>query len=62
VQRIFIKKFFLFTVRSVSLRKAVHNWPADISLLTEVETKVQKWLRQQSKDIYATGCSALVKQ
>jgi hypothetical protein len=26
-------------------RKAVHNWVADISLVTEVETEVQKWLR-----------------
>jgi hypothetical protein len=28
----------------------------------EVETKVQKWLRQQSKDFYAVDFEALVKQ
>jgi hypothetical protein len=27
----------------------------------EVETEVRKWLRQQSKDLYATGFDALVK-
>jgi hypothetical protein len=26
VQKIFIKKIFLFTVESVLLRKAVHSW------------------------------------
>jgi hypothetical protein len=28
----------------------------------EVETEVRKWLRQQSKDFYATGFDALVKR
>jgi hypothetical protein len=28
----------------------------------EVETEVQMWLRQQSKDFFAVGCNALVKQ
>jgi hypothetical protein len=28
----------------------------------EDETKVQKWLRQQSKDFYAVGFNALVKR
>jgi hypothetical protein len=28
----------------------------------EVETEVQKWLRQKSKDLYAAGFSALVKR
>jgi hypothetical protein len=28
----------------------------------EVETEVQKWLRQQSKDFYAAGFDALVKR
>jgi histone-lysine N-methyltransferase SETMAR len=28
----------------------------------EVETKVQKWLRQQSKHFYAAGCDALMGQ
>jgi hypothetical protein len=28
----------------------------------EVETEVRKWLRKQSKDFYASGFDALVKQ
>jgi hypothetical protein len=28
----------------------------------EVETEVQKWLRQQSKDFYAVGFNSLVKR
>jgi hypothetical protein len=28
----------------------------------EIETEVQKWLRQQSKDFYVVGFDALVKQ
>jgi hypothetical protein len=28
----------------------------------EIETKVQKWLRQQSKDFYAVSFDTLVKQ
>jgi cation transport regulator ChaB len=28
----------------------------------EVETEVQKWLRQQSRDFYAAGFNSLVKQ
>jgi hypothetical protein len=28
----------------------------------EVETEVRKWLRQQSKDLYAPGFEALVKR
>jgi hypothetical protein len=28
----------------------------------EVETEVQKWLTQQSKDFYAAGFDTLVKQ
>jgi hypothetical protein len=47
-------------------RKAVHNWVkkrgkrfADDE---EVETEVQEWFRQQSKDFYAAGFDALVKR
>jgi hypothetical protein len=46
-------------------RKTVHNWLekrykhfADDK---EVETEGRKWLRQQSKDIYAAGFDAMVK-
>jgi hypothetical protein len=35
VQRIFMKKCFLFMMGSVCLRKVVHNWLADIFLLTK---------------------------
>jgi hypothetical protein len=34
---------------------------ADVSLMAEVETEVQRWLRQQSKDC-AVDFDALVKQ
>jgi hypothetical protein len=41
----------------------------DVSLPTRIkacfnamETEVRKWLRQQSKDFYAAGLDALVKQ
>jgi hypothetical protein len=45
------------------LRKAVHNWVANVFADDEeVETEVQKWLRQRSKDFNAAGFSALVKQ
>jgi hypothetical protein len=43
-------------------RKWVHNWVADVSLMTKrFETEVRKWLRQ-SKDFYAEGFDALVKR
>jgi hypothetical protein len=46
-------------------RKAVHNWVEKrikhFAYDEEVETKVRKWLRQQSKDFYAAGFNALVK-
>jgi hypothetical protein len=44
-------------------REAVHKWVekrGNVSLMTEVETEVRKWLRQQSKDFYAAGFDALV--
>jgi hypothetical protein len=59
-QRIFIKKHFLFMVGNVCLHKAVHVWLAEILLLTKVETVVQKWLRQQTKDVCAAFFSTLV--
>jgi hypothetical protein len=47
-------------------RKAVHNWVDKRCKLfaddEEVETKVQKWLRQQSKNFYVAGFDALVKR
>jgi hypothetical protein len=38
-------------------RKAVHNWVDE-----EVETKVRKWLKQQSKDFYVAGFDAQVRR
>jgi hypothetical protein len=46
--------------------KAVHNWvercgkrfPDD----KDVETEAWKWLRQQSRDLYAAGFDTLVKR
>jgi hypothetical protein len=36
---------------------------ANVSLMTkEIETEVRKWLRQQSKDLYAAGFDVLVKR
>jgi hypothetical protein len=62
VQRIFIKKWFLFTVGSVCRMKWFttgsrnrhlgHKHFADDK---EVERRCGKWPRQQSKDFYAVG-------
>jgi hypothetical protein len=45
--------------------KAIHIWVEKYGKRfaddKEVETEVQKWLRQQSKDFYAVGFDALVK-
>jgi hypothetical protein len=40
-------------------RKAVHNWVANVSLMTK--RLKWKWLRQQSKELYAVGFDALIK-
>jgi hypothetical protein len=45
--------------------KAVHNWVEKHGKSfteEEAETEVQKWLRQQSKDFYTAGFTALEKQ
>jgi hypothetical protein len=50
-QRIFIKKYFLFTARTVLSRKAVHNGVEKFSQgrseVADDETELRKWLRQQ---------------
>jgi hypothetical protein len=61
VQRIFIKKCFLFTVGSVCRVKHFTTGCKSFTDEEEVETEVRKWLRQQSKDFYAVGFDALVK-
>jgi hypothetical protein len=69
MQRIFIKKYFLFMVGSVCCVKRFTTGSRNCRLggkhFTDdeaVETEVQKWLRQQSKDFYAMGFDTLVKQ
>jgi hypothetical protein len=61
MQRIFIKKCFLFTVGSVCHVKWVHLGGKGFTDDKEVGTEVQKWLRQQSKHFYAAGFDALLK-
>jgi hypothetical protein len=47
-------------------RRAVHKWNKKRSKGfaddEKVETEVRKWLRQQSKDVYAAGFDSLVQQ
>jgi hypothetical protein len=62
MQRIFIKKRFLFTVGSAFRVKRIITGGKRFSDDEEVETEARKWLRQQSKDFYATGFDALVKR
>jgi hypothetical protein len=46
--------------------KAVHSWVEKRGKRSaddeEFETKLRKWLRQQSKDFYTAGFDALVKR
>jgi hypothetical protein len=66
MQRISIKKYFLFLVGSEGAHKVVLMWVEKhgkhFSDNEEVETEVQKRLRQQSKDFYAAGFDTLVIQ
>jgi hypothetical protein len=68
MQRIFIKKCFLFTVGSVCHVKRFtvgsRNSLKDVrkSLMKQGLKRMRKWLRQQSKDFYAAGFDALVKR
>jgi hypothetical protein len=62
MQRIFIKKCFLFTVGSVCRVKRFHLGGKSFADDEGVETEMRKWLRQQSIDFYAAGFEALVKR
>jgi hypothetical protein len=62
MQRIFIKKCFLFTVGTVCHVKRFSLGGKRFADDEEVETQVRKWLRQQSKDFCAAGSDALVKR
>jgi hypothetical protein len=55
MQRIFIKKFFLFRVGSVCRVKQFNLGGKSFADDKEVKTEVRKCLRQQSKDFYAAG-------
>jgi hypothetical protein len=66
VQRIFIKKDFLFTVGSVCslkrFRTGLRNSLKDVRKTQMMSHQVRKWLRQQSRDFYAANFDALVKR
>jgi trehalose utilization protein len=66
MQRIFIKKCFLSMVGSVCSVKwfttGSRNSLKDVRKSQMMPDQVRKWLRQQSKDCYAAGFDALVKQ
>jgi hypothetical protein len=69
MQRIFTKKYFLFTVGSVCHIKrftigsrTCHLGDKLFSDDEELETEARKWLRRQSKDFCAAGFDTLVKR
>jgi hypothetical protein len=62
MQRIFIKKCFLFAVGSVCRVKLFTTGGKRFADDEEVEMEVGKWLRQQSKDLYTAGFDALLKR
>jgi hypothetical protein len=66
MQRIFIKKYFLFTVGRVSHVKQFtygsRNSLKNVQKSQMMPEQVRKWLRQQSKDFCAAGFDALVKR
>jgi hypothetical protein len=66
MQRIFIKKCFLFTVGSVCCVKQFTagsiNSLKDVRKPQMMPDQLRKWLRQQSKDFYAADSEALVKR
>jgi hypothetical protein len=60
------KEMFPVCGRKCLSRKAVYNWVKKFSQghskVTDDETEMRKWLRQQSEDCYAVGLDALVKR
>jgi hypothetical protein len=62
MQRIFMKKYFLFTVGSVCRVKRFSLGGKRFADGEEVETEVRKWRRQQSKDFCAAGFDAPVNR
>jgi hypothetical protein len=66
MQRISIKKCFLFTVGSVCrvklFKTGSRNSLKDDRKPQMMPNQVQKWLRQKSKDFYAVGFETLGKR
>jgi hypothetical protein len=62
MQRIFIKKCFLFRVGKVCRLSVSQLGGKRLADDEVIETEVRKWLRQQSKDFYAAGFDALVNR
>jgi hypothetical protein len=66
MQRIFTKKYFLFTVGSVCCAERFTNGSInslkDVRKAQMMPDQVQMCLRQQSKDFFALGFDALVKR
>jgi hypothetical protein len=66
MQRLFIKKCFLFTVGNVCrIKRSTTGSRNSIKVIKKSQmmpNQVRKWLRQQSKDFYAAGFDALVKR
>jgi hypothetical protein len=61
MQRIFIKKYSLFTVGSIyGAKRFTCGWQNFAH--EEIEAAMRKWLGQQSKDFYAAGFDVLVKR
>jgi hypothetical protein len=66
MQRIFIKRSFLFTVGSVCCIKRFttgsRNSLEDVRKSQMMPDQVWKWLRQELKDLYAVGFDTVVKR
>jgi hypothetical protein len=62
MQRIFINKYFLFTVGSVCRIKRFTAGSRNVADDDEVEIEGQKWFRQQSNGFYGAGLGTLVKR
>jgi hypothetical protein len=62
MQRIFIKKCFLFTVGGVCRISGLRNSLRDVRKPQMMADQVRKWLRQQAKDFCAVGFDAQVKR
>jgi hypothetical protein len=62
----FIKKYFLFTVGSVCrVKRFTVGWRNSLKDVRKVagdEMEVRKWMRQQSKDFYASAFDSLLKR